>query len=180
MLIFRAWATCGKIQFKNLLQATRATRGARNPNLQVVIKHVSHVCSQHFRQHSFFLVPRARRFLITWSWNEPSGSGDENGIRWTSTILPLRMNGMHKTQFDHARKRWLSWRLQSRVELAGADPGGGCRGCTPPRMTCGRFLINSVQSLDRHTKSAVSFDIYSQQLTLCYFLVKSPLRRIRF
>ena len=25
----------------------RATRGARNPNLQVVITHVSHVCSQH-------------------------------------------------------------------------------------------------------------------------------------
>ena len=25
----------------------RATRGARNPNLQVVITHASHVCSQH-------------------------------------------------------------------------------------------------------------------------------------
>ena len=64
----------------------------------------------------------------------------------------------------------------------GADPGEGCRGCAPPPpgMTCGRFLINTVQSLDRHTKSAVSFDMYSQQFTLCYFLVKSPLLRIRF
>ena len=67
------------------------------------------------------------------------------------------------------------------VSVTGVDPGGGCRGCAaPPRMTCGRFLINTVQSLDRHTKSALSFDMYSQQLTLCYFLVKSPLLRIRF
>ena len=50
----------------------------------------------------------------------------------------------------------------------------------PPGMTCGRFLINTVQSLDRHTKSAVSFDMYSQQFTLRYFLVKSHLFRIRF
>ena len=64
----------------------------------------------------------------------------------------------------------------------GADlgGGGGCRGCAPPRMTWGRFLINTVQSLHRHTKSALSFDMYSQQFTLCYFLVKSPLLRIRF
>ena len=51
---------------------------------------------------------------------------------------------------------------------------------TPPGMTCGRFLINTVQSLDRHSKSALSFDMYSQQFTLCYFPVKSPLLRIRF
>ena len=44
----------------------RAISGARNPNLQVVITHASHVCSQN------------------------------------SFELPLRMNGMHKTQFDHA------------------------------------------------------------------------------
>ena len=44
-----------------------ATRGAHNPNLQVVITYASHVCSQHtFR-------------------------------------LPLRMNGMHRTQLDHVR-----------------------------------------------------------------------------
>ena len=29
------------------LDLLRATRGARNPNLQVVITHASHVCSQH-------------------------------------------------------------------------------------------------------------------------------------
>ena len=48
-------------------QLLRATRGARNPNLQVVITHASHVCSPH------------------------------------SFALPLRMNEMHRTQFDHAR-----------------------------------------------------------------------------
>ena len=42
-------------------------RGARNPNLQVVITHASQVCSQH------------------------------------SFGLPVRMNEMHRTQFDHAR-----------------------------------------------------------------------------
>ena len=62
---------------------------------------------------------------------------------------------------------------------------GGSRGrvqgvrTPPPGMTCGRFLINTVQSLDRHTKSALPFDMYSQQFTLCYFLVKSLLLRIR-
>ena len=66
--------------------------------------------------------------------------------------------------------------------VPGADPGGGCRGCAPPPpwMTCGRFLIYTVQPLDRHTKSALLFDMYSQQFTLCYALVKSPLLRIRF
>ena len=53
------------ILYGTLLQATR---GARNPNLQVVITHASHVCNQH------------------------------------SFGLPLRMNGMHRTQFDHARQ----------------------------------------------------------------------------
>ena len=42
-------------------------RGARKPNLQGVITHASHLCSQR------------------------------------SFGLPLRMNGMHITQFDHAR-----------------------------------------------------------------------------
>ena len=56
---------------------------------------------------------------------------------------------------------------------------GGSRGRVQG-VTCGRFLINTVQSLDRHTKSALSFDMNSQQLTLCYFLVKSLLLRIRF
>ena len=57
---------------------------------------------------------------------------------------------------------------------AGADLGGGCRGCAPPPgMTCGGFLINTVQSLHSHTKSALSFDMYSQQFILCYFLVKA-------
>ena len=45
----------------------RATRGACNPYLQVVITHASHVCSQH------------------------------------SFGLPLRMNGMYRTKFDHVR-----------------------------------------------------------------------------
>ena len=48
----------------------RGTRGACN--LQVVITHASHVCSQH------------------------------------SFRLPLRMYGMHRTHFDHARLDLLS------------------------------------------------------------------------
>ena len=55
----------------------------------------------------------------------------------------------------------------------------GVRTPLPSPMTYG-FLINTVQSLHSHTKSAVSFDMYSQQFTLCYFLVKSHLLRIRF
>ena len=46
--------------------------------------------------------------------------------------------------------------LQGRIQGEGA---GGAH--PPPGMTCGRFLINTVQSLDRHTKSALSFDMYS-------------------
>ena len=53
------------ILYSTLLQATR---GARDPNLQVVITHASHVCNQHLFG------------------------------------IPLRMNGMHATQFDHARQ----------------------------------------------------------------------------
>ena len=49
--------------------------------------------------------------------------------------------------------------IQGRIQGEGAPP--------PPGMTCGRFLINTVQSLDRHTKSALWFDMYSQQFTLC-------------
>ena len=45
----------------------QATRGARNPNVQVVITHASLVSNQ------------------------------------LSFGLPLRMNGMYRTQFDHAR-----------------------------------------------------------------------------
>ena len=59
------------------------------------------------------------------------------------------------------------------------DIRGGSRGRvqgvrTPPGMTCGRFLINTVQSLHSHTKSALPFDMYSQQFTLCYFLAEKP------
>ena len=39
----------------------RATRGARNPNLQVVITHASHVCSQY----SFGLLLRMNRIHKT-------------------------------------------------------------------------------------------------------------------
>ena len=57
------WPSCS-LRETTLL---RATRGACNPNLEIVISHASHVCSQH------------------------------------SFGLPLRMNGMQGTQFDHAR-----------------------------------------------------------------------------
>ena len=54
------------------LKLLRATRGARIPNLQVVVTHASHVYSLQ------------------------------------SFGLPLRMNGMHITHFDHARLDLLS------------------------------------------------------------------------
>ena len=62
-----------------LLFSLRATRGTRNPNLQAVITHASHVCSQY----SFGLL--------------------------------LRMNGMHKTQFDHAHFDLIPLIIWSRV-----------------------------------------------------------------
>ena len=43
----------------------RATRGARNPNLQVVITHASHVCSQH----SFGLLLRMNGMHRTQSYH---------------------------------------------------------------------------------------------------------------
>ena len=52
----------------------------------------------------------------------------------------------------------------------GADLGEVCGVCAPlPEMTRD-FLIQL------YTKSAVSFDTYFQQITLCYCLVKSLLR----
>ena len=60
--------------FKGLF---RATRGAHNPNLQVVITNASHVRSQH------------------------------------SFGLPLRMNGMHRMQFDYMRLDLLSLEIWS-------------------------------------------------------------------
>ena len=51
----------------------RATRGDRNPNLQVVITHALHLRSQH------------------------------------SFELPLKMNQMYRTQFDHTRLDFLTF-----------------------------------------------------------------------
>ena len=66
---------CDSLAFVDLshvrnAELLRTTRGARNPNLQVVITHASHVCSLHNRI--------------------------------------LRTNGMHLTQFYHARLDLLS------------------------------------------------------------------------
>ena len=68
----------------------RHKKGARNPNLQVVIKHAWHVCSQH-SGHS---RPQSSSFLghvvlkrAEWLW----------GREWHSFGLPPRMNGMQKT-----------------------------------------------------------------------------------
>ena len=70
-----SWLLCSLLEITLL----RATRGACNPNLEVVITHASHVCTQH------------------------------------SFGLPLRMNGMQGTQFDHARLDPLSLVIRSRV-----------------------------------------------------------------
>ena len=75
----------------------------------------------------------------------------------------------------------LAWRGALKAAEAfkpGVDLGGGAGGVTLPEMTCG-FLINTVQSLHSYTKSAVSFDMYSQQFTYLS-LVKSLLLRIAF
>ena len=65
--------------YESFFLSLRATRGAGNPNVKVVITHASHVCSQ------------------------------------LSFGLPLRMNGMHRTQFDHVRLDLLSLVILSRV-----------------------------------------------------------------
>ena len=82
----------------------RATRGACNPNLQVVITHTSHVCSQHSFGLPLNLVPRV------------FGLSDQKARRlWVRDQLPLRMNGMHRTQFDHAPLDLLSLVISSHV-----------------------------------------------------------------
>ena len=43
-MIYRFWSVCLVLSYN---QVVRATRGAHNPNLQVVMTHASHVCSQH-------------------------------------------------------------------------------------------------------------------------------------
>ena len=81
-----------------------AARGACNPNLQVVITHASHVCSQHSFGLALNLVPRV------------FGLSDQKARRlWLRDWLPLRMNGMHWTQFDHAPLDLLSLVLSSCV-----------------------------------------------------------------
>ena len=64
MSYFSPFLAEGKIILNSRL--LQATRGARNPNPQVVITHASRICNQH------------------------------------SFRLPLRMNGMNRTQFDLA------------------------------------------------------------------------------
>ena len=79
----RSWTFSSLVSLRincvNCVNCGRRRRGARNPNLQVVITHASPVCSQH------------------------------------SFGLPLTMNGMHKTQFDHARLDPLPLVIWSRV-----------------------------------------------------------------
>ena len=117
-----------------------------------------------------------------------------------SHFLSLALNGEstytecgRSLNFSWQRSKHWIWHILLRCpkflwRLFNSNTRGGSRGrvqgvrtpTPPPGMTCCRFLINTVQSLDRHTKSALSFDMYSQQFTLCYFPVKSPLLRIRF
>ena len=107
---------------------------------------------------------------------------------WLAAVIQLNLSttatlGTEKS--NHCREVYTRVNVWTVRQESDSCSRGGSRGRvqgvrTPPGMTCGRFLINTVQSLDRHTKSALSFDMYSQQFTLCYFLVKSPLLRIRF
>ena len=110
-------------------------------------------------------------------------------IFWRSAIWTVQ-NQLSKDCLQRKKKQTLDIRtctysgdtaIDLRVLYRGGSRGRvqGVR-TPPPRMTCGRFLINTVQSLHSHTKSALWFGMYSQQFTLCYFLVKSPLLRICF
>ena len=82
----------------------------------------------------------------------------------------MHLSQLEKCKIPLARRGALK---AAKAFKPGADLEGGTRGVTLPEMTCG-FLINTVQSLYSYTKSAVSFDMYSQQFTyLC--LVKISL-----
>ena len=80
-----------------------ATRGACNRNLQVFIRHASHVCSRH------------------------------------SFGLPLRMNGVHRTQFYHARFNLLPFVISSRVFWP--------------------FVTWNLREAQRRSKSVLTFDL---------------------
>ena len=65
----------------------------------------------------------------------------------------------------------------------------GCRGCVPPPSPPWRWrpkphfysiALTLCSPLHSYTKTAVSFEMYFQQFTLCYCLVKSLLLHIRF
>ena len=90
-------------------------------------------------------------------------------------ISPYAPESIRKGKIPLARRGALK---AAKAFKPGADLEGGTWGVTLPEMTCG-FLIKTVQSLYSYTKSAVSFDMHSQQFTyLC--LVKSLLLRIAF
>ena len=90
------------------------TRGARKPNLQGVITHASHLCSQR------------------------------------SFGLPLRMNGMHITQFDHARLDLLILVNWSRVFLT----------ICHVKLTQSTAWRKSVLTFDRCRPHSVTFGYY--------------------
>ena len=111
----------------------RATRGARNPNLQVVITHAWHVRSQHEFE------------------------------------LPLRINGMHRTQFDHARLYLLPLVIWSRVfwpyatlkltqSTAMEQKRFDLRSCRPHSLTFGFYQL-LVISHASHACSQHSFGL---------------------
>ena len=139
-----------------------------------------------FSQASFrrlYALFTFQKILLTTSlrWTPGAHTDRSTFPRICVQIYPLTTWCGNSSQL-HLNKRhsiccWVYLHTAQQRRIQGEGAGGAH---PPPGMTCGRFLINTVQSLDRHTKSALSFDMYSQQFTLCYVLVKSPLLRIRF
>ena len=118
--------------------------------------------------------PRPQGFSLK-KWGKPRG----RGCLVPAVVLTLETIEMSAIFFTTQNNLTSS---PSLLGNQGRIQGEGAGGAHPPSPwdDLGRFLINTVQSLDRHSKSALSFDMYSQQFTLCYFPVKSPLLRIRF
>ena len=64
------------------LPRDQETTGSEDENAQdrwSMDFHVMRMISTQIRWQDLILVPRARRFLVTWLQIKPSGSGDENG-----------------------------------------------------------------------------------------------------
>ena len=116
---------------KSVKNQLRATRGARNPNLQVVITHASHVYGQH------------------------------------SLGLPLRVSGIHKTPFDHARFDRLPRVSCSRVfDHLSSE--------TYEKQSFGAKAFDFVWTSDRCRPHSVTCGYYWSIICICSVICQEP------